>query len=651
MVYLHNLSASVYGGDSGDFLSAIVVKGVPHPSGYPLYTILGIIFNSLPIHQTVAWKVDLVSALFSSLAVVLMYGIVNECTKSNLLSLISALTLAFLFPFWLFAEVSEVFALHYFFLLLLFYLGLLLYTRRRIRYLYFLVFATGLSFANHELTILIFPSLLLFILSVRKKIPWRISTGIGCIGMLFIGLLPYLYIPLAATHNPPINWEHASNLINFFHLITRSSYGWSGGGTGIASTESYLSLQNYILYLFKQIPFFILICIPFGMLSLLKQKKWTIFSTIFMEFLLFGPLFYLYSSYVILTNIRAGINEKFYVSSILFLLFFISYGIAYIVDLFLRVFSAISPSFYERRRYAFFFTSLFLLPPFFLFNTNSKLTDLHIISIGDKLGRDVLSSLPHNSYLWVTEDDNITFNSRYIQYTYGVRQDVRVLAGTDLKNIKTQQMQLHTFPYGDRSNLTILYGLYLSKTRPTFIMLPDYNELNQQGKTLLFPYGLLLKIANKQEQNWDESTFLQQQQAILKSISQFDIPTTPQLSHLLLIADIPLLYANAYANTGNYLIARYKDYDKAKPYFEKALKLSSDSDSAYEGLGDYFSSKQSCQKAKDLYETATQVNLLNLGAYHKLYNTVTDCLHDSTEAQRLRNLASKYPELFDGVIP
>ena len=30
-IYVHNLSAGVYGGDSGDFLSAIAVKGVPHP--------------------------------------------------------------------------------------------------------------------------------------------------------------------------------------------------------------------------------------------------------------------------------------------------------------------------------------------------------------------------------------------------------------------------------------------------------------------------------------------------------------------------------------------------------------------------------------------------------------------------------------------
>src|SRR5579859_4118763 len=94
IVYVHNLSASVYGGDAGDFLSAIAVKGVAHPSGYPLYTLLGIIGSYLPMHQNLAWKVALLSALFSSLAVVSMYAVVYRITKNKLLGVITALTLA-----------------------------------------------------------------------------------------------------------------------------------------------------------------------------------------------------------------------------------------------------------------------------------------------------------------------------------------------------------------------------------------------------------------------------------------------------------------------------------------------------------------------------------------------------------------------------
>ena len=114
IVYLHNNSSSVYGGDVGDFLSAIAVKGIPHPSGYPLFTMLGILFSYIPLDQPLAWKVGLISVIFSSLSVVLIYLIITELTGNKLLAVISSLILAFFYPFWLYAELAEVFVLNNF---------------------------------------------------------------------------------------------------------------------------------------------------------------------------------------------------------------------------------------------------------------------------------------------------------------------------------------------------------------------------------------------------------------------------------------------------------------------------------------------------------------------------------------------------------
>ena len=123
-VYVHNLSPSVYGGDSGDLLSAAITKGVPHPSGYPLFTILGILFLKFPINATPAWKVGLVSALFSSLTVITAYLLVYQLVKNRYYSIICSLTLAFIYPFWLYSEIVEVFTLHSFFILFLLLLRL-----------------------------------------------------------------------------------------------------------------------------------------------------------------------------------------------------------------------------------------------------------------------------------------------------------------------------------------------------------------------------------------------------------------------------------------------------------------------------------------------------------------------------------------------
>jgi len=497
------------------------------------------------------------------------------------------------------------------------------------------------------------PSLCLFLLRVRKKI--SSVEYIRCFGLFVLGLLPYLYIPLAAAHNPPINWDRASNLENFLHLVTRADYGWSGAGINLTSTGSIIALKNYVWYWLVQLPLIVSVCIPIGILAMLKKKHFTLFFAILLAVALFGPLFIMYSLRTNPSVFFAGIAEKFYIASLLFYLLLFPYAIAYSIELLLWLLSHVSPVFLERHLYKTLFTCFFLVVPFYLFSTNFPRTDLHAIPIGNALGRDILSSLPNNSYLCAARNDNVLFTSRYIQYGYDIRKDVHVLQGCALNSqVDPSTIRLHALPYDDRGNAAILSGvsLYLSTKKPTFLILPydnDYNGLNQRGKTMLIPYGLLLKVATPQEQNMEKEMFLKQQQTILGSFLGSSMSSSVPLSHLWLIADIPKLYANAYANTGTYLIAHYGDYNKAKDYFDKALTFSLDSDSAYEGLGDYFVYKHECQKAKNAYNTAIQINHIDLSAHQKLYTVVTTCLHDSAEAKRLRDRFLKYPEIFNGI--
>ncbi|MDE2591196.1 MAG: DUF2723 domain-containing protein, partial [Patescibacteria group bacterium] len=230
IVYLLHLSPSVYGGDAGDFISAIVSFGVPHPSGYPLFTVLGILANMLPFSATPAWKIGLVSALASSATITIIYLLIHKLTKSILLALTTATTLAFFYLFWLYAEIVEVFALNNFFFVFLLYLAVLYREKLVKKYLYIMSFVLGLSFANHEITILLVPSLFILVLSANWKILLQWKTVILCFVLFAGGLLPYIYIPFAASHNPVINWDNASTLQNFLHLVLRRDYSWSFNG-------------------------------------------------------------------------------------------------------------------------------------------------------------------------------------------------------------------------------------------------------------------------------------------------------------------------------------------------------------------------------------------------------------------------------------
>src|SRR3989338_10234837 len=109
--YILTLSRSVYFGDSGEFIAVAKTLGIAHPPGYPLYTILAHLFTLLPFGN-LAFKVNLFSAVTSSLTVVVAYFACLKLTKNRLASASASLFLAFSYLFWLYSLVAEVFALN-----------------------------------------------------------------------------------------------------------------------------------------------------------------------------------------------------------------------------------------------------------------------------------------------------------------------------------------------------------------------------------------------------------------------------------------------------------------------------------------------------------------------------------------------------------
>ena len=65
-VYLSTICPTVYLGDSGELTTAAYCLGIPHNSGYPLYTLLGNLFCFLPLGN-IAFRVNLMSTVFAVL--------------------------------------------------------------------------------------------------------------------------------------------------------------------------------------------------------------------------------------------------------------------------------------------------------------------------------------------------------------------------------------------------------------------------------------------------------------------------------------------------------------------------------------------------------------------------------------------------------
>ncbi len=222
VLYIRTLAPTVLAGDPGEFQFAAYLLGVAHPTGYPLYLLLGWAWSHLLPVGDAAYRLNLFSAFWAALAVGLFYPTAAAWLQQALpdLSLpvrrmvaaLAAATLAVTPTFWSQAIIAEVYTLHTFFVVLLFYLILTKEARSKKSFFYFLMifsFVFGLSLTHHRTTLLLAPAFLAFqIVGTKrqeKELRAKHNLPASCLLLLVSFLLPlalYAYIPLRAPHTP-----------------------------------------------------------------------------------------------------------------------------------------------------------------------------------------------------------------------------------------------------------------------------------------------------------------------------------------------------------------------------------------------------------------------------------------------------------------
>ena len=201
-LYLGTLAPSVVTifDDSLEFQLVVYRLGIAHPTGYPLYTLLGKLFTLLPLGD-IAYRVNLMSAIFGASTVAGLYLLIVQ-VRANGLSprrwttvlggIIGAALLAVSQVFWQQATIAEVYTLNAFFIVTL----LLLVTRTPLPSLYCLTALAGLSLTHHRSMILLLPGLAVYLYLTRAvwRLTWKTIIWGGLLGLL--PLLLYLYLPL-----------------------------------------------------------------------------------------------------------------------------------------------------------------------------------------------------------------------------------------------------------------------------------------------------------------------------------------------------------------------------------------------------------------------------------------------------------------------
>jgi tetratricopeptide (TPR) repeat protein len=286
IIYLKTMAPTVSFWDCGEFIACSYILGIPHPPGTPLFVLLGRIFTLIPLFDQIAARVNFISVLTSALTVWLCYllivKLVNYWQKEDqnlwirigkyVGGVAGSLFLAFSNTFWSNAVEAEVYGASMFFMLLIFYLGLLWMDKRGTpkgdRLLILISYLGLLSTGIHMTIFMIMPAIFLLVVLVdrEKLLDWRFwITGLvlalvmhsvtpflvfmgGWLFLTFIlmqfsnkkkawmlsfliiffGMIGYstqLFIPIRSSLEPAIDENNPSDWHSFKAFLERKQYG------------------------------------------------------------------------------------------------------------------------------------------------------------------------------------------------------------------------------------------------------------------------------------------------------------------------------------------------------------------------------------------------------------------------------------------
>ena len=227
-VYLHTMNPSVSVGDSGEFIAASQILGLPHAPSYPLYCLLGKAAIVLNPFAAPAYRVNFLSVLIGAGIVSLFLSLALRTGLSPAAALPATLLLLFSNVLWDQSVVSEVFGLNALFALLLAWVWTwpgAPWGRR----LCLSAFLFGLGLGDHQTLVLVLPAF--GILAVREwmehdaPVVQKARELLLALAFFAAGFSVYAYLPVRSFRNPALDWSNPETLHNFWRVITRADYG------------------------------------------------------------------------------------------------------------------------------------------------------------------------------------------------------------------------------------------------------------------------------------------------------------------------------------------------------------------------------------------------------------------------------------------
>jgi len=275
VLYALTLAPGVVFVDSGELILAARSLGVAHPPGFPLYVMLTHLATTVPIGN-IALRVNLASALFGALASsILTLTVIEAMVTPGILSaagrvprkaarggkkgsaggaakaltagesvdpialivssISAGLLLAFSRTLWAYATIAEVYTLNSLLILTIFFFmfrwrRLMIEHRERKegksdRWLYGAAFIFGLGLGVHHVTVGLMLAAFGVLVLATEGLAFYTSRRLAFAALwAFAGLSIYVYLPIAASRSPVMNWGDPRTFEHFWWHITGRQY-------------------------------------------------------------------------------------------------------------------------------------------------------------------------------------------------------------------------------------------------------------------------------------------------------------------------------------------------------------------------------------------------------------------------------------------
>jgi hypothetical protein len=447
-LYVNTLAPSLLLADAAEFQLACYTLGIAHPTGYPLYLMLGWLWSHLVRVGDAAYRINLLSAACSASTVALFYllmlGVLHRARQRApgallcALAVVSTLILALSRTFWSQALTAEVYALNSLFVVMSLALLIRWSESRSIRTLEVATLTYGLSLTHHGTMILFLPASLLFLWLTDRHVFRNARLLLVLLVLIVAPLLLYLYIPWRAPATAYLHINLApGRTLNLYENTLRGFLGFLSGemfvgelGVHAPPLERLSMAADLLLKQFGAAG------VALGLLGVVKLALGGKGGRARRVLALLAVSYVALVGFTLIYNV--GDIHVFYTPSYIIFAVWIGLGLAWLLDATVTLLSRLSLTVVRPPTYALVALAA-LLPVGLLVNNYPRVDRSHDYQ-ARTWAEDVLSQPIPSGTILISNDRNEITPLLYLQYVEGIRADLLtmfplMLPGEEYSNV------------------------------------------------------------------------------------------------------------------------------------------------------------------------------------------------------------------------